>query len=332
MSTSAETFYIGTDQSTGVEMYKAVAGTYTQLGASSTPALSVNDVLRMEAEGTSVRVLVNSAVRMSTTDTSITAANRWGIYMFQIDPRLDTWNAGEFSGGAFVNAGAEGAVASGNVTLGAPASPITNDIWIATIHSRDQVAHSIATDWTQIFQANGGGTTSRLSVWYFRYAGSTPALVWTHTAGDNCIGGISAWRGLKTTGSPVDATGLGTGGAGTDASIEITGVTPTVANCMLLSIDGAGDDNARSTLPTGFANCFVDAATRAYVSTLGLDGSVATHFRKWTTGATGNFVDTMVAADPWASVLIALEPASAGPAVSLPAVNPRLVYQHLITR
>lgn len=210
---------------------------------------------------------------------------------------------------SFVNAGAEGSAASGNITLGAPASPQNDDIWIAIVHSSDQVSHTF-TDWTQIFQANGGGTTSRLSVWYFRYAGSTPNLVVSHSAGQSPIGGILAFRGCVKTGSPVDTTGSGS--AGTDASIELTGITPTHDNCMLVACDGAADDNNRSTLPTGFAAGLEDTAAstqNCYQTTAGTpDGSVAGHYKLHTSGATGNFTDTQAAADPWASVLIALNP------------------------
>jgi hypothetical protein len=209
----------------------------------------------------------------------------------------------------FVNAGAEGSAASGNITLGAPASPQNGDIWIAAVHSSDQVSHSF-TDWTQIYQGNGGGTTSRLSVWYFRYAGTTPNLIVTHSGGQSPIGRIASFRGVRRVNSPVNATG--TGGAGTDASIEITGVTPTIYNTMLVVCDGAADDNARTTLPTGFTAAFEDVGAgtdNEFHTTAGTpDGSVALHYKGHTTGATGDFTDTQAAADPWASVLIALEP------------------------
>src|SRR5688572_153064 len=107
----------------------------------------------------------------------------------------------------FVNAGTKGSAASGNITLGAPASPQVDDVWIAVIHSSDQVAHSF-TGWTQVVQGNGGGTTSRFSGWYFRYAGSLPNLVVTHTAGQSPVGGIAAFRGCRNTGSPINLAGI----------------------------------------------------------------------------------------------------------------------------
>ena len=215
---------------------------------------------------------------------------------------------------SFVNAGASAAAASGNITLGAPASPATDDIWIATIHSRDQVAHTL-TDWTQIVQANGGQTVSRLSVWYFRYAGSTPNLVVGHTAGDTIVGGIAAFRGLDTNASPVDTAGTiaagTTGVAGVDLAIEHTTITPSTSNTMLLAINGFADNQARDTIPTGFAAAFDPAGNECYLSNLGGDGSVALHYKVHGSGATGEIVDTLVSSGGtelgWAAVLIALE-------------------------
>jgi hypothetical protein len=206
----------------------------------------------------------------------------------------------------------EGSAASGDITLTAPSSPQTNDIWIAVIHSSDQVAHTFA-GWNQIAQDNGGGTTSRISVWYFRYAGSTPNLVVGHTAGQSPIGGILALRGCKTTGSPVNTVSVV--GGGTDASIEHTAITPTVARCLILACNGSADDNNRSTPPTGYTPQFEDSAgatQNCYQTTAGNpDGSVAIHTLQQTSAVnTGTITDTQAAADPWASVLVAIEPAA----------------------
>jgi hypothetical protein len=211
---------------------------------------------------------------------------------------------------AFVNAGAEASAASGGITLAAPASPVNDHIWVAAIHSSDQVAHTL-TDWTQLANFNGSDTTSRLSVWWFRYAGSNPNLIVGHTSGATIVGGIASFSGCIDTGSPVDTTGATTSGP-TDASIEVAGFTPTAANCMLVIVDGSADDNNRSTLPTSFAAAFEDTAggtQNCYQSTIGTpDGSTACHYRIWTTGPTGDFTDTQSASDPWASVMIALKP------------------------
>ena len=212
---------------------------------------------------------------------------------------------------SFVNAGAEGSAASGNITLGAPASPVTNDIWIAVVHSSDNVAHTF-TDWTEIVQANGGSTASRLSVWYFRYAGSTPNLIVTHTAGQSPIGGIAAFRGCKTSGTPVNVAGSIAGG--TDATIECTAITPGTTGCCLLVCDGAADDNNRTALGGSYVVAFEDSAggtQNCYQTTAGTpDGSVCLHYRlNVPASSTGTVTVTQGAADPWAGVLIALEAA-----------------------
>lgn len=95
----------------------------------------------------------------------------------------------------FIAAGTEGSAGSGNITPGAPASPQIGDIWIAAAHSSDQVAHALA-GWNNIVQDNGGGTTSRLSVWWHRYAGSDPNRTVVHTGGQTPIGGIAAFRSV----------------------------------------------------------------------------------------------------------------------------------------
>jgi hypothetical protein len=210
----------------------------------------------------------------------------------------------------FVNAGAEGSAASGNCTLSAPASPVSGDVWIAVVHSTDQVAHSF-TDWTQIFQANGGGTTSRLSVWYFRYAGSNPNLIVTHTAGDAIIGGIAAFRGVVATGNPVVTPGTGSSGTGTQTG---NGITPGSEGAAVLFATGRGDDDSLSAI-TNFTVAFEDSGggtQNAYVTTLGLDGGVGLYY--WIqTGAptaTGTLTATSAATDPWASIVFALWPAT----------------------
>jgi hypothetical protein len=208
------------------------------------------------------------------------------------------------------NTTSKGAAASGGITLTAPASPQIDDVWIAVIHSSDQVAHTF-TDWTQIVQGNGGGTTSRLSVWYFRYAGATPNLTVGHTAGQSPIGGIASFRGVKNTGSPVNVAGSVLGG--TDATIEHTAIVPSVAGCCLLVINGAADDNNRTALGGDYAIGFEDSAggtQNCYQTALGNpDGSVCLFYDlSVPASTTGTVTVTQAAADAWGAVLVALEP------------------------
>jgi hypothetical protein len=209
-----------------------------------------------------------------------------------------------------LTASAEATIVTGSLTLNAPASPQNGDVWIAVVHTSDQNAMTMSADWTQIYQGNGGGTTSRLAVFWHRYAGVTPSMVVTHSLGVSIIGGVMPFRGVKSSGSPVNATSAGS--SGTDASIEIAALTTTKNNCMLVVCDGAADDNNRSTLPTGFTAGFEDTGggtQNSYHTTIGVpNGSVACHYKiQGAAGGSGTFVDTMAASDPWASVMFALE-------------------------
>jgi hypothetical protein len=315
-STTDGSCYQVTLESTGNTILYRVDDTgtlaFAQLGSTIAGTVA-GDHLRLESSGTTHTVIRNGVTVLTFSDATYSGGQP-GILAYAVatiaNHTLDNWVGGDLPGSGpptFVNAGTEGTAASGNITLGAPATPATNDVWIAVVHSSDQVAHTF-TNWTEIIQGNGGGTTSRLSVWYFRYAGSTPNLIVTHTAGQTPIGGIVAFRGCKTTGSPVNI--VGTMANGTDASIESNAITPTVANCMILFCDGAADDNNRTPLPAKFLAALSEAGpTNAFLSALGTpDGSVALHYRPHTVGVTGVYTDTQAAVDPWASVLVALEP------------------------
>lgn len=209
-----------------------------------------------------------------------------------------------------VGIGSEGSAASGNVTPGLPANIIADDLLILVMHSSDRVAHTMAAAWTQIVQGNGGGTTSRLSVWRHKYDGGTdPSRVVTHSGGQSPIARIVAFRGVDPT-TPIDVAGSISGG--TDGSIEHAGVTIATDYAMLLLINGSADDNAR-TLMTDYGVAFHEAATAVWCNqtTAGTpDGSIACFHRPVGAGSTGSITMTQAAADAWASVQIALRPAA----------------------
>jgi hypothetical protein len=77
---------------------------------------------------------------------------------------------------AFVNASA-GATAvqgtGGNVTPALPTSPVDGYLYIAIVVSRDNVASTLPTGWTLIYQANNGAST-RIGLWYAWYKGTSP--------------------------------------------------------------------------------------------------------------------------------------------------------------
>lgn len=101
MSTSFLTCYVaygsGAAFNNRFELYKIVSGVFTLLGSGGTPA--TNDVVRCEAQGTTIRCLQNGVQRVSVTDTSI-ASGRAGVIGFDgggTDPQADDWQGGDFA-------------------------------------------------------------------------------------------------------------------------------------------------------------------------------------------------------------------------------------------
>jgi|SRR5580765_3196055 len=246
-STTANTYYrfLVNNGSNGLSLSKMIAGTFTLLMRYfATPTLPA--ILRFEVEGNILRGYVNGLLYFGISDLSIPTGNRAGV-CFGTNASLtnvnsDDWKAGSLSRSDVrsVMVGAEAAGNSGNITLVAPAGSQNDDIWIASIMSFDNVAHGLS-GWTQIAQANGDAST-RLSSWWFRYAGTAPNLVVTHAAGGQIVGGITCVRGAKKTGSPLNAVGAmgsATGGSPTTAPA----ITTTVANCLIIGVGGGKNAN-----------------------------------------------------------------------------------------
>ena len=288
------------------------------------------DVLTVTANVSVINVYRNQAFLLTLTDATITTGTG-GVNMYTFatlgELEIDDFLLGDLV--SFVNAGTEGSGASGDCTAGAPASPANDDVWILVHHGSDQVAVTADAAWTQIAQGNGGGTTSRLAAFWFRYAGSTPSLVVSHSGGQSPICGIAAFRGARTTGSPINAVGSILGG--TDASMETNSVTPTKAATMVLALAGAADDN-NHTAVANYSIALEDSGAGtngAFVTTAGNpDGSVGLQYTQHTSGATNPTI-TQAAADPWATLMVALERAEAHLGQSL-AYEPRPMAPMLI--
>lgn len=101
-SAAARTYYrFVTNDTAGVnaEIAKFVATTNTQL-ATEAVVTAVNDVLRVEAEGSTLRFKLNGVTRFQATDTSITSG-RPGISYSSVatSSRVDDWSSGDITPG-----------------------------------------------------------------------------------------------------------------------------------------------------------------------------------------------------------------------------------------
>lgn len=125
---------------------------------------------------------------------------------------------------------------AGAATLGmtAPGSPVSGDIWIAQGFVNSAGAGMTMTDWT-IIEAVTDFTSSTGSMWWHRYAGSTPNLDLSITgsgAGSACMGTVTAFRGCLASGNPISDSSINAGAS--SSTIAHNTVTPGSAGGALL--------------------------------------------------------------------------------------------------
>jgi hypothetical protein len=198
---------------------------------------------------------------------------------------------------SFVNAGSQGTCGNtgGNITLDAPSSPQVNDIWIAAIHTADHVA-PVFSGWNAITSFSGGGTLSHLAIFWFRYAGTVPNLVYTHTGGSSGVGCIAAFRGLLEFGTPIITTSVN---SGTVNPVVAPSISPGVS--MALAILACGG-SAPSTTVSGWSSAF--HATQGGTPASG----ASLRFKSHSSGGTGSVSVNSPTSDPdWAAAQTALQ-------------------------
>lgn len=90
--------YFASCFATGEELAKHVAASYSSIAVVTTSNIVAGDVVRVEAEGSTIRFKVNGVEVTGSpgTDTSL-SSGRWGVFMFAVDPRLDDWRGGDFA-------------------------------------------------------------------------------------------------------------------------------------------------------------------------------------------------------------------------------------------
>ena len=113
VSTAANTLYharYSGDTTDSWQLYKAVAGTFTQLGSSSAQSLTDETAynIKLEMIGTAIKLYKEGSgtATISATDSAITAAGKAGIRMFHGAPsdtagiHIDNFSADDVVGGA----------------------------------------------------------------------------------------------------------------------------------------------------------------------------------------------------------------------------------------
>ena len=107
MASAAVTYYrvVWTLGQTHLSIAKKVTGTYTLLTQPASGTLTNGDLLRAEAQGTTIRGALNGSVSGSTTDSSISTGNAGLSYSSDGTGKVatwDNWEGGDFGGGVVV--------------------------------------------------------------------------------------------------------------------------------------------------------------------------------------------------------------------------------------
>lgn len=199
-------------------------------------------------------------------------------------------------------------IASGLSTSRSPAKPtgtVDDDIVIGELYietTQDPVTGLTTTGFTaEQDQYNATALAHHSIIRYHRAAGDAGSYTWSWTS--NLFNEISmfTYSGCIRAGSPINASSKNSG-SGTTATL--TGVTTTVANCMLLGIvtDSAG---STYTFPGGWTPRTVGDST----------GTAMQEKLQAAVGATGNFSVTLGTSGPWTAILVALTPEPLGPLI-----------------
>ncbi len=155
---------------------------------------------------------------------------------------------GGTGGVRYVAVGTACAVSAASCTPAVPAGTVSDDVYIAVLHSRTNTAHTCTTNctgWTEFSTQAGSAGEGRLSVWWYRQSGAAPANpTFAGPATESYTGRIWAYRGVANSGNPYDI--LGSNTAITVASTTFAGsnLNSTVADAMVVNVTGSMDNTA----------------------------------------------------------------------------------------
>lgn len=166
---------------------------------------------------------------------------------------------------ALVGAGSLGIVDSGNVTPALPSGVQADDVLLACVFSRDNVALSFPGGWTISYEADNG-TLQRITIAWKRAGSSESDPTITHTGGSTTLARVVAFRGCSTSGSPVLSASSSLGNISSPTA-SCTGMTPQyVGNAVFMlvghntgTVSSYTNAGAPPTVPVTWAELFDDA-------------------------------------------------------------------------
>lgn len=197
-STTTETFYAGSasrdsDGSIQYRIIKFVSGAVTELASAGTP--TANDVVRVEASGQNIRLLVNGTLLISVNDTSI-ASGQAGMFIYVGsgavgDYEWDNWSAGDYDWQSIGTLGSTQSSTANQSSLALTTSAACESgnvcACVVTVDNNgttdgDEGAVTSITDsasntWSEVIEfANGQGTAQTGAVAYLGYTKATTTI------------------------------------------------------------------------------------------------------------------------------------------------------------
>ena len=159
----------------------------------------------------------------------------------------------------YVATGASGQIGNGYAIAPAiPAGLAANDVLIMSVQSRDNGAHTILTNgsgWTQFFDYKPTATLHH-SLWWKRSSGTESAPTFDSTVLDGgSTAYISAFRGCRKTGSPIDVAGTGANSTYSASPISVAGVTTGHAQDMVVAYFAGAETSAPTNLLSASGAC-----------------------------------------------------------------------------
>lgn len=101
-ASGAHSFYVFMHYFTSeFRIYKAVSGSYTQLGASYAIGASANDILKLTVSGTTLTPSINGADQATRSDSDLSSGSA-GLRVSNTSDKVDDWEGGNVAGGTTV--------------------------------------------------------------------------------------------------------------------------------------------------------------------------------------------------------------------------------------
>lgn len=145
--------------------------------------------------------------------------------------------------------GAGGASSVTSFTVTSPGTVLTDDVVLVMVATRQDRTITTPSGWSVVSHSQGSGS-SGLNLYAFWHRGNPSTFTFSlSVTSTGWAYGCRVFRGVRTTGTPWDTTGTGTG---SDTTVETPALSSLAQNCLAVTFGGYADTSAP--LPTTFGS------------------------------------------------------------------------------